>query len=102
MRWSRVGAHSVVELRVALLNQEFHELARRSVDWTATCYVALAENIPRFLTASTASINCERQQRYCRVAENELEGCHGTFSGRRSSHEHADSTLDLVRDIGGQ
>jgi hypothetical protein len=29
MRWSRVGAHSVVQVRVALLNQEFDELARR-------------------------------------------------------------------------
>lgn len=29
MRWSRVGAHSVVQLRVALLNREFHELAQR-------------------------------------------------------------------------
>lgn len=29
MRWSRAGAHSVVQVRVALLNQEFHELARR-------------------------------------------------------------------------
>jgi hypothetical protein len=28
MRWSRVGAHSVVQVRVALLNQEFDELAR--------------------------------------------------------------------------
>lgn len=33
MRWSRVGAHSVVQLRVALLNQEFHELARRQFPW---------------------------------------------------------------------
>jgi len=29
MRWSRVGTHSVVQLRVALLNREFHELAQR-------------------------------------------------------------------------
>lgn len=29
MRWSRAGAHSVVQVRVALLNQEFHELAQR-------------------------------------------------------------------------
>lgn len=33
MRWSRVGTHSVVQLRVALLNQEFHELARRQFPW---------------------------------------------------------------------
>jgi hypothetical protein len=33
MRWSRVGAHSVVQLRVALLNQEFHELAQRQFPW---------------------------------------------------------------------
>jgi hypothetical protein len=33
LRWSRVGAHSVVQLRVALLNQEFHELARRQFPW---------------------------------------------------------------------
>jgi hypothetical protein len=33
MCWSRVGAHSVVHLRVALLNQEFHELARRQFPW---------------------------------------------------------------------
>jgi hypothetical protein len=29
MRWGRLGAHSVAKLRVALLNQEFHELAQR-------------------------------------------------------------------------
>jgi hypothetical protein len=33
MRWSRVGAHSVVQVRVALLNQEFDELARRQFPW---------------------------------------------------------------------
>ncbi len=33
MRWSRVGAHSVVQLRVALLNKEFHELAQRQFPW---------------------------------------------------------------------
>lgn len=33
MRWSRLGAHSVVKLRVALLNLEFHELAQRQFPW---------------------------------------------------------------------
>jgi len=33
MRWSRMGAHSVVQLRVALLNQEFQELAQRQFPW---------------------------------------------------------------------
>ncbi len=33
MRWSRAGAHSVVQVRVALLNQEFDELARRQYPW---------------------------------------------------------------------
>ena len=33
MRWSRIGAHSVVQLRVALLNHEFDELARRQFPW---------------------------------------------------------------------
>ncbi|QCP50286.1 ISKra4 family transposase [Trinickia violacea] len=33
MRWSRAGAHSVVQVRVALLNQEFHELAGRQFPW---------------------------------------------------------------------
>jgi len=33
MRWSRPGAHSVVQLRVALLNREFHELAQRQFPW---------------------------------------------------------------------
>ncbi len=32
-RWSRVGANSVVQLRIALLNQEFHELAQRQFPW---------------------------------------------------------------------
>ncbi|MBN3831916.1 hypothetical protein [Burkholderia sp. Ac-20344] len=33
MCWSRPGAHSVVQLRVALLNREFHELAQRLFPW---------------------------------------------------------------------
>jgi hypothetical protein len=33
MRWSRAGAHSVVQVRVALLNQELHELAQRQFPW---------------------------------------------------------------------
>ncbi|AGW90234.1 MULTISPECIES: ISKra4 family transposase [Cupriavidus] len=33
MRWSRTGAHRVVQVRVALLNQEFHELAQRDFPW---------------------------------------------------------------------
>jgi hypothetical protein len=33
MRWSRVGAHSVVQLRVALLNQKFQELAQQQFPW---------------------------------------------------------------------
>jgi hypothetical protein len=33
MRWSRVGAHSIVKLRVALLHQEFQELAQRQFPW---------------------------------------------------------------------
>lgn len=33
MRWSRVGAHSVVQLRVALQNEEFQELAQQQFPW---------------------------------------------------------------------
>jgi hypothetical protein len=33
MRWSRTGAHSVVQVRVALLNQELDALARRQFPW---------------------------------------------------------------------
>ncbi|GAB7547472.1 hypothetical protein CS8_071620 [Cupriavidus sp. 8B] len=35
MRWSRLGAHSVLQVRVALLNQEFHELIQRAFPWIA-------------------------------------------------------------------
>ena len=53
MRWSRVGAHSVVKLRVALLNQEFQELGQRQFPWIGQRrYLAVAENIPAFLTDS--------------------------------------------------
>ena len=33
MRWSRAGAHYLVQARAAVLNQEFDELARRHVPW---------------------------------------------------------------------
>ncbi|MDR6859956.1 hypothetical protein J2W96_006296 [Variovorax guangxiensis] len=33
MRWSRAGAHRVVQVRVALLNKELDELARRQFPW---------------------------------------------------------------------
>ena len=33
MRWSRAGAHSAVQLRVALSNGEFHELAQQQFPW---------------------------------------------------------------------
>ncbi|MFJ4291114.1 ISKra4 family transposase [Cupriavidus sp. NPDC089707] len=33
MRWSRTGANSLVQVRVALLNQELHELAQRDFPW---------------------------------------------------------------------
>jgi hypothetical protein len=33
MRWSRMGAHGVVQLRVALLNQGFHDLAQQQFPW---------------------------------------------------------------------
>jgi hypothetical protein len=33
MRWSRTGAHSVVQPRVALSNGEFHELAQQQFPW---------------------------------------------------------------------
>jgi hypothetical protein len=29
MRWSRTGTYGVVQLRVALLNQKFHDLAQQ-------------------------------------------------------------------------
>ena len=33
MRWSRLGAHNVVQVRVALLNNELDGLARSHFPW---------------------------------------------------------------------
>ena len=33
MRWSRLGAHSIVQVRVAFLNEELDELAQRQFPW---------------------------------------------------------------------
>ncbi|MBC7501154.1 MAG: hypothetical protein H7315_11750 [Herminiimonas sp.] len=33
MRWTPIGAHCVAQIRVALLNKEFHEYAQQQVPW---------------------------------------------------------------------
>ena len=54
MRWSRIGAHNIVQVRVALLNNELDGLARKHFPWIGQRRVSWPWQQPSrgFLTAS--------------------------------------------------
>src|SRR3984893_9879033 len=63
MRWARLGAHCLVQVRVAALKSRTRgdRTLPVSLAWRATHFLALVANFPPFLTASfNSSIRCNK------------------------------------------